>query len=110
VTSKSSSQLAIRRVNAVVRAHDDTGHRLPHPDRPPLRLPAPSITDFEMASFFRNLVLQPALRRPIVPTATSIPAPAFSSPIAAAAIRSFSSTPVQSATLNQVLRVRPART
>jgi hypothetical protein len=46
-------------------------------------------------TFFRNLVLRPALRPPL-----AIPTPA------APAVRAFSTTPPQNATLNQVLRVR----
>ncbi|KAK3307234.1 uncharacterized protein B0T15DRAFT_529681 [Chaetomium strumarium] len=46
-------------------------------------------------TFFRNLVLRPALRLPL-----AVPTPAPSGP----AIRAFSTTPAQNATLNQVLR------
>lgn len=64
-------------------------------DRALCRASNPTTTTIMATAFLRNLVLRPALR----PTLANPAAPA---PIA----RAFSTTPSQSATLNQVLRVR----
>ncbi|KAL1843191.1 hypothetical protein VTJ49DRAFT_2742 [Mycothermus thermophilus] len=58
-----------------------------------------------MATFLRNLVLRPALRQPLARPPPSLPQPSsLSISRAVLATRAFSTTPSQSATLNQVLR------